>query len=355
MILDNRLQPVWFRPVPVNLVAGDLSLQTWNGKPALSWWQGYVTNTGATESGEDVVVNQHYQTVATLRGKDGWKLTLHEMIIRGHDAWVTANKDIPENLSRVRRRLQRRDRRLGGAGVRPAHRQAALQLGRAPAHPAAGLVGDAADQRLPLGRLPRQLDPAVRQRHVPGLDARHLGRLPRRHQDRQDPLDASAASTRRTRSRRTPTSSGSTTSACSRASVVTMFDDHCCQLTGGGTYVPAPRSSRAIVLKLDPKTHTATLLRHYGDDYGLAVDYMGSLQTLPNGNVFVGFGSSPYFSEFSRSGKVLLDGVLPGHDLTYRATLQQWVGRPLTDPAGAARRSGSGGTTVYASWNGATG
>ena len=33
-----------------------------------------------------------------------------------------------------------------------------------------------------------------------------------------------------------------------------------------------------------------------GDDYGLAVDYMGSLQPLPNGNVFVGFGSSPYFS-----------------------------------------------------------
>ena len=70
------------------------------GKPALAWWQGIVTNTGATESGEDVVVNQHYQKVATLKGKDGWKLTLHEFLIRGDDAWVTANKDIPRNLSK---------------------------------------------------------------------------------------------------------------------------------------------------------------------------------------------------------------------------------------------------------------
>ena len=41
------------------------------------------------------MVNQHYQTVATLKGKDGWKLTLHEFLIVGDDAWVTADKDVP--------------------------------------------------------------------------------------------------------------------------------------------------------------------------------------------------------------------------------------------------------------------
>ena len=61
----------------------------------LAWWQGVVTNTGATESGEDVIVDQHYQTVATLKAQDGWVLTLHEMMISGEDAWVTANKNIP--------------------------------------------------------------------------------------------------------------------------------------------------------------------------------------------------------------------------------------------------------------------
>ncbi len=61
LILDNRLQPVWFKPVPVDDVAGNLSLQVYDGKPVLTWWQGMITNTGDTETGEDVVVDQHYR------------------------------------------------------------------------------------------------------------------------------------------------------------------------------------------------------------------------------------------------------------------------------------------------------
>ena len=41
LIFDNHLPPVWFKPVPEDVVAGNLSLQTYQGKPALSWWQGY--------------------------------------------------------------------------------------------------------------------------------------------------------------------------------------------------------------------------------------------------------------------------------------------------------------------------
>ncbi len=86
--------------MPEKLVAANLSLQTYEGKPALAWWQGVTTNTGATESGEYVVVNQHYQTVARLKATGGWVLTLHEFTISGVDAWVTANKNIPMNLSK---------------------------------------------------------------------------------------------------------------------------------------------------------------------------------------------------------------------------------------------------------------
>ncbi len=99
LILDEDLQPVWFRPVPEKVVAANLSLQTYEGQPALAWWQGVVTNTGSTESGEDVVVNRHYQTVARLKGADGWVLTLHALVINGEDAWVTANKNVARNLS----------------------------------------------------------------------------------------------------------------------------------------------------------------------------------------------------------------------------------------------------------------
>jgi hypothetical protein len=107
------------------------------------------------------------------------------------------------------------------------------------------------------------------------------------------------------------------------------------------------------VLRLDQRSRTATLVGQYGDRGGFESEYMGDARTLANGNVFVGWGSEPYFSEFSRTGKLLLEGELPGPDLSYRATLEGWVGMPLTPPAGAARRHG-GRTIVYASWNGAT-
>jgi len=136
-------------------------------------------------------------------------------------------------------------------------------------------------------------------------------------------------------------------------STVTMFDDHCCQLTGGGTYVSATASSRGLVLNLDQQTHEATLAAQYIAGNDVEAEYMGDTQRLQNGNVFVGWGSEPYFSEFSRSGRLLFEGELPGPNQTYRATLEQWVGEPLTAPAGAARQTG-GKTTAYASWNGAT-
>ena len=73
----------------------------------------------------------------------------------------------------------------------------------------------------------------------------------------------------------------------------------------------------------------------------------------PTIRVFVGWGSEPYFSEYTSTGKLLFEGEWPGPNLSYRATLEPWVGEPLSPPLGAARTV-DGKTTVYASWNGAT-
>jgi hypothetical protein len=90
LILDRNLQPVWFNPIGTKALAANLHVQTYNGKPALSWWQGTVSGSGATTSGKDVVVDQHYKQIASLTGKDGWVISQHEMIISGPNAWVTA-------------------------------------------------------------------------------------------------------------------------------------------------------------------------------------------------------------------------------------------------------------------------
>jgi len=142
---------------------------------------------------------------------------------------------------------------------------------------------------------------------------------------------------------------------------LSMFDDHCCFLESGGTYLAPTGPSRAEVLRLDLNNRTATLVsqyRHHDEDgqQGTDASYMGSAELLPNGNVFVGYGNLPFFAEYTNSGTMVMDALLPGSDLTYRAIkipTTAFVGNPTTPPSGAVRRSG-GKITVYASWNGAT-
>jgi EmrB/QacA subfamily drug resistance transporter len=352
LILDRDLQPVWFQPVSEKIVAANLSLQTYEGKPALAWWQGAVTNTGATESGEYVVVNQHYQTVARLKATNGWVLTLHELAIRGNVAWVTANKNIPMNLSRY-----------GGAYN--------------------GALIDSAVQEYDIktGKLLRNWDAL---KHIPLSESR--ASLPTNgfpwdayHVNSIDLAGASSflVSMRDTwgaymvniASGQIEWTLGGRHSSFKLGrgagfewqhdvklapnSTVSLYDDHCCQLTGGGSYVSPTGPSRGLVLRLNQQARTAGLVSEYTRGRGFDAAYMGDTQPLPGGNVMVGWGSEPYFSEFNRSGRLLLDAQFPGANLSYRTTLEQWVGEPLTSPAGAAVRA-NGKTTVYASWNGAT-
>ena len=352
LILDRDLKPVWFQPVPEKLVAANLSPQTYEGRPALAWWQGAVTNTGATESGEDVVVNQHYQQVARLKATDGWVLTLHEFLISGEDAWVTANKNIPMNLSKY-------GGAYNGALIDSAVQEYNLKTGK--------LIRnwDALDH-IPLA----QSQASLPTNGFP-WDAYHVNSIALSGNGAflVSMRDTWAAYLVDSATGNIEWTLGGNNSSfrfgkgaafewqhdvrLGPGSAISLFDDHCCQLTGGGTYVPPTGPSRGLVLNLDEQTHTATLAAQYtlGNDFD--AQYMGDTEPLANGNVFVGWGSEPYFSEFSRSGRLLFEGELPGPNLTYRATLQQWVGEPLSAPLGAARRSG-GATTVYASWNGAT-
>ena len=352
LILDDNLQPVWFAPLPTDVVASNLAVQTYKGQPVLTWWQGVVSTTGATQSGEDVIVDQHYQTVATLQGQDGWVLTLHEMIISGEDAWVTANKNVPMSLSRY-----------GGSTD--------------------GVLDDSAVQEYDIatGKLLYTWDALG---HIPLTDSETP--LP----PNGFPWDAyhvnsislSADGTFLVSMRNTWAAymvdvktgaiewalGGKHSSfeiAPSAAfqwqhdvrlepdGVVTMFDDACCEITGTQTYLAPNGPTRGLELRLDMRARTADLLAQYSQGKGPGSAYMGDTQLLANGNVFVGWGSQPNFSEYTKSGKLLLDATFPGPDLSYRATVGTWTGLPDYLPSGAARL-GAEGTTVYASWNGAT-
>ncbi len=118
--------------------------------------------------------------------------------------------------------------------------------------------------------------------------------------------------------------------------------------------VPNEPQSRALVLHLDPKgSPQVTLRKAYTHPSPLQGGAMGSAQLLSDG-MFVGWGTSPNFSQFDSAGKLVLDGQIIKGDPSYRAFTEPWVGRPTGNPAAAARHR-TGGATVYASWNGATG
>ncbi len=352
MILDGDLQPVWFKPVPEDVIAANLEVHTWRGKQVLAWWEGVLTETGETVSGEVVIVDRNYREIARIKGRDGWILTLHELEIRGDVAWVTANKNVRADLA-------------DNGGVNN------------------GVIVDSGVQRYDLrtGELLstwsalEHIDPAESETQPPPngfpWDAYHInsidvtgdgrmllsmrntwagymvdvegGRIDWRLGGKRSDFDLPEAA-RFEWQHDLQAKSGS---------VVSLFDNHCCEFSGVGEYLDATGPSRGLTLKLDTEQGTARPLRELSHGVTFNSQFMGSVQELPGGGAFVSWGQVPFLSAFDESGELVFDASLPRPNLTYRAYLQSWAGRPLDGPRCVAERD-AGRTTVYASFNGAT-
>src|SRR6202041_3842689 len=74
----------------------------------------------------------------------------------------------------------------------------------------------------------------------------------------------------------------------------------------------------------DPQAHTATLLQSYNQPDALTAPSQGNGQTTADGNLVVGWGSLPYFSEYDTAGDLLFNAEFPTGVNTYRAYLQPW-------------------------------
>jgi hypothetical protein len=136
---------------------------------------------------------------------------------------------------------------------------------------------------------------------------------------------------------------------------LSLFDN------GSDGYRNFQNSSAAMIIAIDTSTMTCTLLHQYqtSDSSGKAIltTSQGSAQVQDNGNVFVGWGSSPYISEFAEDGTLVMQaqfGVANAAQ-NYRALKSKWVGTPDSTPAiWSYAPSTASGTTFYTSWNGAT-
>lgn len=132
---------------------------------------------------------------------------------------------------------------------------------------------------------------------------------------------------------------------------ISLFDDHCC---ANPTMLPTPPPvARALVLNVNTTNHTATYVSSITHTPGLTVATQGNSEPLSNGNTFVGWGQAPYFSEYSSSGQVLYDAMLPAADESYRTYRFSWDGKPLVKPRISVTKKGRN-ATIAVSWNGTT-
>ena len=342
MITDTSGNLVWFDPLPNGLEAFDFRTQTYAGQPVLTWWQGYVTTTGQGY-GEDEIYDDTYQPVATVTAGNGYQSDLHEFqLTASGTALVTAYQPVQWDTSS-----------MGGAPN--------------------GVVIDAIMQEIDVatGNVLfewHSLD------HV-ALTASYADLSTQYDYFHINSIDEDAAGNLLISSRGTHTiyqidratgdivwqlggkdsdftGTGTVFNSQHNAkwltpTTLTIFDN------GAGVGKDSEPRSRGLVVSLDLSARTATLVQAYSSPSVPQADSQGNVQPLAGGDVFVGWGAEPFVSEFAPDGTLIFQAGLPSSDQNYRAYLLAWSGHPTAAPALAATAT-DGGTTVYASWNGAT-
>jgi hypothetical protein len=345
MIFDSRGGLVYFHPLRGRTKAENFRVQNLHGAPVLTWWQGRINPLGFGQ-GEGLIYDSSYRLLARVPGGNGERPDLHEFLVTpGGTAWVTSYVPVRADL-----------RSVGGSVNAPLLDSIIQEIDIK-----TGLV---MYEWHPLGHVPLRETHTSFQRgvsfnpfHVNSVQVlgpdtilvsarntwaiyevsvttgRVLGRLGGKHSTFRLLSGARFAWQHDAQLRPDGT--------------VSMFDDEASPVVG--------RQSRGLVLGIDISSRVAAVAHQYlHASPPLLTGSQGSVQNLPNGNEFVGWGGEPYFSEYAPDGGLLFDGHLPRGVQSYRAFRFPWVGRPGDHPSVAARSAAGGRTVVYASWNGAT-
>ena len=346
MIIDRQGNVVWFDQLGPPVYALNFRQQRFAGRNVLTWWQGTVT-VQAWGDGEGVIADPRYRTIRTVRAGNGYPTDVHEFTLTpAGDALVTVYSPIEIHVpgTAANQLTEMLDAIVQEIDVRT------------------GLV---VWEWHAYGHIPLAASFATPQ-NSSDYDAFHVNSIEIEPDNRLliSARDTSAVYlVNRTNGRIDWTLGGKRSSFTLRPGArfwfqhdarmlgpgrVSVFDDE------AGPPLKAP-SSRALILALDLKHRTARVSRQFHRPGTTSAQSEGSVQRLANGNTFVGFGSTEFFSEFSPSGALAFDASLPTDDGSYREYSFPWSATPTTKPDVAARKqTAGGGVDVYASWNGAT-
>jgi len=348
MIIDGAGRLVWFQPAPKENAAMDLKVESYQGRPVLVWWQGYIANLGVG-FGTDEIYDSSYRPVAQVRAGNGYWADLHDIQITPQgSAFITAYSLVHADLSSAggSRDGTLQDAILQEVDVKTGlvmfewHAYGHVALSDSYSHPPAS-----PSQPWDYFHINSiSLDPwgdgnfLISARNtwagyeIDHLTGQILWRLGGKHPSFK--MGAGTGTAYQHNIRWQPDDT------------ITIFDD--------GATPKEHSQSRVIRERIDWSNRTVALLSRYVHSPSLLTGSQGNDQVLPNGNSFVGWGAQPYFTEFNSSGQTLFDAHIPAPGSTYRAYRFPWNATPTTPPAIAVKPGAPGSDTVYASWNGAT-
>jgi hypothetical protein len=329
---------LWFHQAPAGDVDADFRTQTYDGKPVLTFWEG--TGLGGVSSGVDYIYNDKYQLIATVKAGNELSADGHEFLITPQNtALILSYTTATANLTSI-----------GG--------------------PADQTVIDGVAQEIDIktGKVLFQWNSAG---HVPYAESEQP--LPASASDPWDwfhmnavkldtngnlLIDARDTWTTYEVSPKTgkvlwqlggKDSSFKLAAAKGQAlddageifawqhdpeahgdGIYTFFDNEAAGTanTGDDALVDLPYS-RAITVKVDFRSRVATLISANAQPEAESAPSQGNVQVLKDGGEFVGWGSLPYFSQYSASGKLTFNAEFPAGVNSYRAYRLPW--KPATN------------------------
>jgi hypothetical protein len=324
-ILDSKGNVVWFHAVPQGQTAADFRTQTYLGQPVLTFWQG--TGLGGLSSGSDYIYNDRYQQIATVNAGNGLSADGHEFLITPwNTALILSYTTATANLTSI-----------GGPAdqtvINGVVQEIDIATGRV-------LFQWNSEDHVPFSQSEQPLPASP---STP-WDWFHINAV---HLDTDGNLLIDARDTWTTYKVNRFSGNivwqlgGKDSSFALQAAPGQVLDSaneifawqHDPEALGNGVYTffdnessgaPLLPYSRAITVQLNEWNHTATLVASDDQPEGLSAASQGNAQTTREGNLFVGWGALPYFSEFDPRGNLIFNAEFPTGVNTYRAYLQPW-------------------------------
>ncbi|MCW3030398.1 MAG: hypothetical protein JWM66_531 [Solirubrobacterales bacterium] len=336
-ILDRRGHVVWFHPAAPGLTDADFRTQTYRGEPVLTWWEG--TGLGGLASGTDYVYDDHYRQIAAVNAGNGLTADGHEFQITPQGtALILAYSTTTADLTAI-----------GGRSDQTVIQGTVQEIDIATGNV---LFQWNSQDHVPYGQSEQPLPASS---STP-WDWFHINAV---HLDTDGNLLIDARNTWTTYKVDRHSGDviwqlgGKASSFTLQAAPGQTLDNagelfawqHDPEAIGGDRYTFFDNEStgaaqlaysRAITVQLNESSHTATLVSSDQQPEGLLAPSQGNAQTTGDGNLFVGWGALPYFSEFDSSGKLIFNAQFPAGVNSYRAYLLPW------HPPGGGAAQGDG-------------